>query len=48
MTARPFVVRHGPRLWIGGEAPCSHRETRDGSNGDVVRSTAGLVRSIFD
>jgi hypothetical protein len=40
-----FQIR---RLSIGVETLYGHRETRDGSDGDVVRFTAGLVYSIFD
>ncbi len=43
-----LVYQYGARLSIGAEVLYGRRETKDGSDGDVVRLTAGLVYSIFD
>jgi hypothetical protein len=43
-----LIYQYGPRLSIGVETLYGHKEANDGSDGDVVRVTAGLVYSIFD
>jgi hypothetical protein len=42
------IFQYHKRLSIGVEALYGHRETKDGSDGDVGRVTAGLVYTIFD
>ena len=43
-----LIYQFHKRLSIGVETLYGHRETKDGSDGDVVRFTAGLVYTIFD
>ena len=47
-TSANVVFQYHKRLSIGFETLYGHHETRDGSDGDVVRFTAGLVYTIFD
>jgi len=42
------IWQYHKRLSIGVEALYGHRETRDGSDGEVYRFTAALVYTIFD
>ncbi len=42
------VIYKWRRLSIGVETLFGHKETKDGSDGDVFRFTGGLVYSIFD
>jgi hypothetical protein len=43
-----LIFQYHKRLSVGVEALYGHKETNDGSDGDVARITAGLVYTIFD
>jgi len=43
-----LIFQYHRRLSIGVEALYGHKESKDGSDGDVARITAGLVYTIFD
>ena len=43
-----LIFQYHRRLSIGVEALYGHKETKDGSDGDVARVTAALVYTIFD
>lgn len=43
-----LIFQYHRRLQVGIEALYGHKETKDGSDGDVARIMAGLVYTIFD
>ena len=43
-----LIFQYHRRLSVGVEALYGHKETKDGSDGDVARVTAALVYTIFD
>ena len=43
-----LIFQYHRRLSIGVETLYGHKETNDGSDGDVARVTAALVYTIFD
>jgi hypothetical protein len=47
-TSANLIFQYHKRLSFGVETLYGHHETRDGSDGDVVRFTAGIVYTIFD
>jgi hypothetical protein len=47
-TSANVIFQYHKRLSLGFEALYGHKEANDGSDGDVVRFTGGLVYTIFD